>query len=1372
MSLCLAGGVLRSFARRQFAQPVGANNKEIRSSNRKTFVSSNAAFEEVGPLPKIINVSSLASSDDVKFSQSLVNYRRSQNTKFFYHLPIHSQLKLLTRLKCSPVNRPSIHELAQEVNIPFDNMKGWLNSIKSRYPNISALEKVPQSKIDILNDEFALSETLGEDRLTLLSYTLKIDEQVIQQFFDSKRDCKKKLRARPTGASASKSKLSLNTATFGNFLVPCLKLTRCSVPPKKPTHFNDKGRRKIFTREQLTILRDKFSRREFPNREEIDSIVRQFGSSVKSTHVTNWFSKTRYRKKLKAPSTPVKIEPRSTRFRENEVVPSSPEIIELRSSRSQEKLGALENIVKIEPRSDNQLEKYGPIPVAVQNALFEEYKKSPVLTARRKNVLQTNFKIQSSRIHAFFNKLSSLLRGKTESDVTKLLTSYPKAFLSKIAAEHRRNRYISVMRCQKLGKQLGTSRRVVADWFSNARLYELLSGNRFHPIAKPLAQSPLVHELTSVREEKQLSPADATSNEAAKSEASVKSNGRTAALNKKASLRGKPRIRYSTAVLEILFNAFKQSSDLSSSSLSRICSASKLSTPQVCLWFRRTRRNLIAIGTEEFLFRSDYRNLNLSQEQIVVLEETFQKHPYENEIIKEELADQLKVRKRTISSWFQNRRHYDLIVFGLPKLVEIKKNKYFSGAQNESAEDMKNVDCQKFDSSNALEMAKSNSNSIMPNFEVRLFQLTDIPLNNSEQNFHPSVDDGCDLLDVTAVKEERLFEESDSPSKMQTSSADVSLTENSSVICRIDSALEKQADGSVPLSEMLERVANNLDPSTDDDDEDETHLSQSLSVADGANAVSQLDICDASKLGSLYAPRAEEHPYSGVEPAVMPSIKNSSTEKTVAICEAAIAVLEELSMGKPRPLVLKPLANDVEVSKTVAATPEGLSDSSAVLPNVSKSLVDHETTTAMPKTSADSFSLLFNASIPLAAPMNICTDLAATPEVLLDASKPPSDVSKPLVDHSYVSGMETDVHEELLDGSESMVDCSDSLADVSKPLVDDLNVGKTVADSSEEHPNCLELSPNISKPQADLLEVCNSLVAAPEELPDTSEAMLDTSMPLTDHLDTCNTGNTVTTTSEELPDDLEPLPDISEPQNNQLDVNVSNSVAATPVELPDSLKPLPDDSKSLVDHSGVSNTKAATPTELSNGSNPLLDVSKPLVNHSQVLTNGTESPINEESRCLSTEPPISPKNVTDQLESRFSRLSATSKNKKLLLSAIQRKTLLHEYKRSPFVSAPKAQMLATDLNLPVTRIKLWFRQRRCKDSTWMASKKLVGEKSKQSESSMSFSPFQLFVLKREFGENSVLTTERLTHLCQKLKTTRKPIIAWFQDRHKAEIAKM
>ncbi|KAK7573657.1 hypothetical protein V9T40_010848 [Parthenolecanium corni] len=124
----------------------------------------------------------------------------------------------------------------------------------------------------------------------------------------------------------------------------------------------------------------------------------------------------------------------------------------------------------------------GKLPsFVVQNTLFEEFKMSQQLSTERIRILQNRLQIPAYRIKAFFAKWSALLRGATKTSVLKQLTSQPFAFVSEVSAEYHKNRFISVMKNQTLSLQLGTSRRAIDNWFINARLYELITGNQYIP---------------------------------------------------------------------------------------------------------------------------------------------------------------------------------------------------------------------------------------------------------------------------------------------------------------------------------------------------------------------------------------------------------------------------------------------------------------------------------------------------------------------------------------------------------------------------------------------------------------------------------------------------------------------------------------------------------------------------------------------------------------------------------------------------------------------------------------------------------------------------------------------------------------------------
>lgn len=225
--------------------------------------------------------------------------------------------------------------------------------------------------------------------------------------------------------------------------VPRITLARCSIFGKATRA----DKRRVFTKEELSILHERYKKNETIGRKEADLLASRFGS-VTGSQIKTWFSNTRQQKK-KEKTVAMKIRSSSPIL----PVPNAPK----------------------KNASSLKFDQPGPVPVALQNALFEEFKKSSVLTPERKIELKTRLNVQIPRIEKFFSTTSALLRDKTKEDVWRSVTAHPKRFLLKMKKEYGKSRYISSWRRNQLAQQLGTAQHIIKKWYSDWRILELLS---------------------------------------------------------------------------------------------------------------------------------------------------------------------------------------------------------------------------------------------------------------------------------------------------------------------------------------------------------------------------------------------------------------------------------------------------------------------------------------------------------------------------------------------------------------------------------------------------------------------------------------------------------------------------------------------------------------------------------------------------------------------------------------------------------------------------------------------------------------------------------------------------------------------------------
>lgn len=467
--------------------------------------------------------------------------------------------------------------------------------------------------------------------------------------------------------------------------------------PEKPKRKQRKTRKR-FTNAERAILQYFYAKNPYISIEEAEDIaVSQFGGAVYTKSVQTWFNNMRHKEKVIAKMR----EPPSSFHKRQSVQKASS------SALKESKCDVAHSVGK----------KRGPTPLVIQNALFEEYRMSPVLGLQRRTMLHQRLRFPILRIVAFFHELTAQLAGKKEADLFKSLTILPNSHLSRLTSEYSRNRFVHVTRSHILANKLGLSRRTICEWFSNARLYELVTGNRF--------------SMDIVRAEKKSSAPSSSStssqpaNTAEKSAVHVSRNA--AALMRKEYLRDpniteeriiavsrrfhmkrdhvrqwyklniplihpsdgiestsdaaerskstptvletKPftsgRSCYSQSQLKILFQTFKSFPNPSLSCIAKVSSQTGLSHVQVKKWFHRMRQKLIFVPDD--VLPNDRRNNNLTDEQVAALEQEFQQHPFEALETRETLAKQLKLERIFVKQWFTKRRYHELISSAVSK---------------------------------------------------------------------------------------------------------------------------------------------------------------------------------------------------------------------------------------------------------------------------------------------------------------------------------------------------------------------------------------------------------------------------------------------------------------------------------------------------------------------------------------------------------------------------------------------------------------------------------------------------------------------------------------------------------------------------------
>lgn len=463
--------------------------------------------------------------------------------QFFYRLPVHKQLTLLKRLNTLDLNRTKmIKELARELNVCDNKLIGWISVMRNR-SSVSRLSKLSMEVNGVLNDEFDLSEELSEDRARILGYVLNTKVPVIREWFERMRFSRKAVR--PSGVP-KKSPAGQDNAMVLTQRFTAKQYQILMAHFKQSTTLLDEEVSKLATRTGLqsaqvhlwfeiqklqmrTSTMNKLLQNLSSNlcTTQLVELEKQFRKSVaissseatslsdalnvKPSSVLLWFKRRRIYELHKIHGTyeAVDKEQQATRaileasdlsaaraeFQNQSQSPlvsipscglvgkkltESPNH-ELTAGNSQ--TGSLDREESINQCNQENTPPGRLSPIVVQNILFEEFQKSYQLSAERISLLQKRLQISAYRIKDFFKKWSVRLKGINETSLTKQLTTHSNTFLVKVTAEYRQNRFISVIKSQRLSKQLETTRRNIDNWFINARLYELITGNQYTPHA-------------------------------------------------------------------------------------------------------------------------------------------------------------------------------------------------------------------------------------------------------------------------------------------------------------------------------------------------------------------------------------------------------------------------------------------------------------------------------------------------------------------------------------------------------------------------------------------------------------------------------------------------------------------------------------------------------------------------------------------------------------------------------------------------------------------------------------------------------------------------------------------------------------------------
>lgn len=217
---------------------------------------------------------------------------------------------------------------------------------------------------------------------------------------------------------------------------------------------------------------------------------------------------------------------------------------------------------------------------------------------------------------------------------------------------------------------------------------------------------------------------------------------------------------------DTLYEAFKQSPELTPVRLAQLCSRVHLTDKQITRWFSWMRKKLSSMSGEKLL--ESYRNRNLTPEQVNMLEAEFKCHPYIDQENRDELAHKLGLNRGTIKMWFANRRYFDIISHfnGGTKNFDYKVDKLSDDDQFEISVEIEtesvngrsesDTSAHLFELSDPLELDKS-SDSDVP-FQPVITSIVSVGKKTDIDDETVDIDSEYELIppsiDVTAVKQE------------------------------------------------------------------------------------------------------------------------------------------------------------------------------------------------------------------------------------------------------------------------------------------------------------------------------------------------------------------------------------------------------------------------------------------------------------------------------------------------------------------------------------------------------------------------------------------------------------------------------------------
>lgn len=374
-----------------------------------------------------------------------------------------------------------------------------------------------------------------------------------------------------------------------------------------------------------------FKTRKFLEGYELESLAAEFG--LFRRQVDKWFTNARYYEILtgQCPGSGSSAPKRAAASKPAQVAAKPPPVVKfVYEELDPETQARLSNELESYPFEDKKLTNLADelqIPSVELKKWFE--------SASRCTRSRSRSSVATTNVPSTNNTTST-----AEEDWFNLTTKQMQTLLSEFEADPN----LTEERTVNMAKRIKLTKERIRAWFEHRRL-EL----RLEPTPETVETVPPIKIImpkwsSSGQEMPSVAPQQA-----------LQSIG-----TKKASKSSKKSYEFKVPnQLNMLFEEFKQSPQLTNDRLLQISDRTNLSAKQITNWFNWLNQRLAALPRENLL--EENRNKYLSLQQIEILEQYYVQCRYMNRPSREALSVELGVPKAVIKSWFESRRNYELL---------------------------------------------------------------------------------------------------------------------------------------------------------------------------------------------------------------------------------------------------------------------------------------------------------------------------------------------------------------------------------------------------------------------------------------------------------------------------------------------------------------------------------------------------------------------------------------------------------------------------------------------------------------------------------------------------------------------------------------